>query len=258
MRGMQTILITGTSSGIGHALARLYLQRGHTVCGVSRRGPGALADHPRFHHVTADLTQFQTVAPALVRLAQMAGTLGFDTIFANAGSFGPPPRLAHLTRADAFMEVMALNVGGVKATIDACISLPSRPGRIVASASISGVRQRAGMLSYATSKAALNALLRVYQLENPDIQFLPIGLCNVSTPLSAVLAEAGPELAELCALRERATQPGYFVSPEERAQDIARVLDHGAALDLAPAEFREIRDLLAELQRAHPTEGHLS
>lgn len=243
---MENVLVTGISSGIGAALAQALLARGHRVCGLSRRLPDApWAGHPSLHAIGADLTDFTSVAPKVRQLCDMAGIAGFDTVFANAGTFGPPPARAERVAAQDFMAVLALNAGGVKATLDACLALPQRPRRVVASASISGQRQRAGMLSYATSKAALNALMMTYQIENPDIFFLPLGLCNVATPLGQVTIQAGPELPELYALRQRASQPGYVVTPDERAAHVLAVLDHAAGLE--PGRFREIRDLLTSI-----------
>lgn len=243
---MHRILISGISRGIGAELARHYLQRGDIVCGLSRAQPKDLAPHPNLHLLQADLTQFSQIAPAVQQLAALSGVAGFDTVFANAGTFGPSPRRADQVQVEDFMQVMALNTGGVKALIDACLHLPQRPGWVIASGSISGKRPRAGMLSYAVSKAALNALIMTYQLENPDVFFLPLGLCNVATDLSAVIHRAGAEFPELLALRQRMQdQPGYVATPSQRAQQMAHVHENADALGLTPGEFVEIRDLLS-------------
>src|SRR3989454_5821185 len=46
-------LVTGTTSGIGAALAKQLLQRGWEVAGVARRKP--TLENPRYHHLAIDL-----------------------------------------------------------------------------------------------------------------------------------------------------------------------------------------------------------
>ena len=240
----KSVLITGVSSGIGAALARVYLDRGYVVGGIARRRPEGLLPHPNMHFAPADLTDFRSVRPAIEQLKARAEGTTFETLFLNAGVYGPRPSRAESVSAEAFMRVLAINVAGVKATMDACLTLDHRPLNAIASASISGRRPRMGMSTYATSKAALNALIKVYQLENPDIAFLALGMCTVRTDLNHAFTQVGPDLRELFGLVQRASQPGYLATPEERAVSVAQVVDHAAALNLARGEFHEMRELL--------------
>ena len=50
------VLITGTSRGIGHACALLYLSKGHTVIGIDRN-ESTIADQALYTHVQADITK---------------------------------------------------------------------------------------------------------------------------------------------------------------------------------------------------------
>src|SRR5258706_14489720 len=57
-------IVTGTSAGLGAAIATLLLQREWGVIGIARRAAGI--DHPRYRHILldlADLEALQTVAP---------------------------------------------------------------------------------------------------------------------------------------------------------------------------------------------------
>ena len=244
----KSVIITGVSRGIGAALASEYLERGYLVGGISRKRPDDLLEHPNMHFAEADLTEYQSVRPAIEFLMAQTENTTFETLFLNAGEYGPEPSRAEIVPTEDFMKVIALNVAGVKATLDACLTLDHRPKRAVASASISGQRPRAGMSNYATSKAALNALMKVYQLENPDIEFLPLGMCTVNTNLTHTFAQVGPDLPELYGLVQRAMQPGYLSSPDERAANVAQILDAAKDLDLKWGDFHEIRDLIPRLE----------
>lgn len=248
----KSVIITGASRGIGEALARLYLDRGYLVGGIARHMPRTLVQHPNMRFVQADLMNFASVRPAIQKLCDGTAGTTFETLFLNAGVYGPEPARAEEMSADDFMKVMSLNVAGVKATLDACLSLGHRPKTAVASASISALRPRAGMSTYATSKAALNALIKVYQLENPDIAFLPLGMCTVRTDLNDAFTAVPPELPELYALVQRAMQPGYLASPDERAAHVAQVLDSARELELSWGDFHEIRELIPKLPAKLP------
>ena len=69
-----TILITGTSSGIGRAAAELFLKKGHDVCGVDRAE--STICHPGYRHIHADVRSMEAVElPDPEILIHSAGTL---------------------------------------------------------------------------------------------------------------------------------------------------------------------------------------
>ena len=47
------ILITGTTQGIGKAIAELFLKQGHDVSGIDRQA--ASISHPAYTHYTCDI-----------------------------------------------------------------------------------------------------------------------------------------------------------------------------------------------------------
>jgi len=60
-------IVTGTSSGIGLAVAKLLLEHGWNVLGVARHDPGL--DHGSYTHLTLDLSDVRAVASAFEREA---------------------------------------------------------------------------------------------------------------------------------------------------------------------------------------------
>lgn len=53
------VVITGTSRGIGRAIAELFLQRGHTVIGIDRQE--ATLDHEYYTHITEDVRNIDRI-----------------------------------------------------------------------------------------------------------------------------------------------------------------------------------------------------
>ncbi len=63
-------VVTGTSSGVGLAVARVLLERGWTVCGIARR-PAAVS-HDRYQHLALDLSDVAGLDRAIAdRLAPL-------------------------------------------------------------------------------------------------------------------------------------------------------------------------------------------
>lgn len=249
---MASVLITGVSTGIGNALARDHLARGDEVLAVSRNPPTNIPVQDRFHFMPCDLTDIEQ-APGILHALLRSASTPPQTVYLNAGTFGSAPQLAKLTSMEAFNSVLALNLGAVKMVLDIVLDGPQAPGTVVFSSSISALRQRAGMLAYSVSKAGLNALAKIYQLENPDTFFAVLGLCNVQTTVAQTIMAADDRFSDLAALRQRATTPGYIVDAESRAQHIAQVLAERHRNGLVSGEFQEIRHLLA-----HPAQENHS
>ena len=107
----KTILITGASAGIGHALALAFARRGYHLALAARRLDSlqALKDqlaisHPalRVDIAALDVTQLDTVAPAIEAFAARCGEI--DIIVANAG-VGDGSGLIGTPRAEATDEI---------------------------------------------------------------------------------------------------------------------------------------------------------
>src|SRR5260370_18018583 len=86
------IFLTGASSGIGLAIARMLTTSGHEVWGTSRE-PARIPQLARLHPVPLDLSDPNLIDQAFAKALSEAGH--FDVVINNAGSghFGPAEHL---------------------------------------------------------------------------------------------------------------------------------------------------------------------
>jgi NADP-dependent 3-hydroxy acid dehydrogenase YdfG len=151
----QTVLVTGASSGIGHATAHLLLERGAEVFGVSRR-PGSLESGIR--PVEADLTRREDVQAIFQQVGEI------DALVNSAG-------IAYLSRiidgnpAD-WEEMWRVNVMAL--TLCSQLALrhfPKSGGRIINVSSMSGHRVPPTGGFYSPTKFAVRAVSDAMRLE---------------------------------------------------------------------------------------------
>jgi short-subunit dehydrogenase len=152
------VLITGASSGIGAALARVFAARGHEPVLVGRREAllNALADeiagsgHNRPLVIPMDLTRVDTP----VRIGHELGARGLEPeIVVNNAGFGLVGRAAELDRAEQ-LAMIDLNV---RALTDLSLrfieNLARHRGGILNVASVSAFLPGPGMAVYHATKA---------------------------------------------------------------------------------------------------------
>src|ERR1051325_3583883 len=102
---MKRIFITGASTGIGLAIAKALIERGHEVWGTSRNSERV----PKFsllHAVALDLADSESIENAFAQALSEAGQ--FDVVINNAGSghFGPAESLSPETIAQQFQVLV--------------------------------------------------------------------------------------------------------------------------------------------------------
>ena len=231
----QNVFITGASSGLGHALARAYLQRGWHVYAVSRRQPPDLGGD-RFHFKSVDLVSFDRIEPVLRDL--LKGVNHLHLAILNAGILG---KLADLreTPLAQMQHVMNVNVWANKMLIDALYNLRLKVDQVVAISSGAGVTPKRGWNAYSISKAALNVLTTLYAAERTETHFAAITPGMVDTAMQDQIARMPQDsrFASLDLLRKAKGTP-MMPSPEDAAghlvEGIERATRHpsGSFLDL--------------------------
>lgn len=167
------ILVVGASSGIGRAVAEHAIAQGAEVCVAARREP-SLADLCQQlgagSHVAGDVTDPAACERIVISAVDQLG--GLDAVIYSAGG----GVLAPISQPDAQRWAADYAVNVIGATQIAAAALPHlHPDGLVAFVSSETTSEpRWGMSSYTASKAALDATIRSWRLEQPEVRFTRI------------------------------------------------------------------------------------
>ena len=160
----KTALITGGTSGIGAATARLFRAEGATVV-VTGSNPATLEaarrDLEGIEVVASDIADIEATRTLVRDVVARNGHL--DILFANAGiaKFGPSPEVD----AAHFDQLFSINVRGAYFAIKYAAEAMQDGGAIVLNASVSGAMGGLGQTVYGATKAALRSLGRTFAAE---------------------------------------------------------------------------------------------
>jgi NADP-dependent 3-hydroxy acid dehydrogenase YdfG len=218
--GGRRLLVTGASSGIGHATARAAATAGAKVALLARReGPlREFADENGGVAVPADVTDVEATLAAVDRAAEELG--GLDGVVAAAGLV--LPGLVADADPDDWRATFDVNVLGVLHTVRAAIPHLRAAGRgdVVTVSSMSGRRLGSTeMAVYAASKAAVHVVSEGLRRElQPDgIRVTVLAPGFVATALFDDLTDDVSDR-----LRQRAAEVG--LSPDDVARAVVDVL----------------------------------
>lgn len=191
---MQSVVVTGVSTGIGWGITKVLIQRGFRVFGSVRKTQDAERLSKEFGGQYVPLLFDVTDEAAVQAAAQnVRAQLNEETLFGlvnNAGIAVPGP-LIHLP-TDEFRHQLEVNLVSVLIVTKAFVpllgvdrALHGQPGRIINISSVSGKSASPFVGAYATSKHGLEgfseSLRRELILYGIDV--IIVGPGPVSTPI---------------------------------------------------------------------------
>ena len=185
----KTIVITGASSGIGAATAKMFLEDGWEVGLIARRREAletVAAGHPAAHVLSADVTDEAELKAAFDKFVAATGRL--DVLFNNAGSFGPAGLVDEIP-VDEWRQVVELNLTGMFLAARFAFAQMRRQdpmgGRIINNGSVSAHAPRPGSVGYTSTKHAITGLTKSLSLDGRafDIACGQIDIGNAQTEL---------------------------------------------------------------------------
>lgn len=191
---MQSVVVTGVSTGIGWGITKILIQNGYRVFGSVRKTQDAERLQSEFGEVFVPLI-FDVTDEEMVHAAarQVRDQLNGETLFGlvnNAGVAVPAP-LAHMP-IDEFRTQMEINLTGQLIVTQAFLpllgmdrSLKGKPGRLINMSSTSGKRGAPFVGAYVTSKHALEGMSETLRIELMlyGIDVIIIGPGAVATPI---------------------------------------------------------------------------
>ena len=199
------IVITGTSSGIGLACARKFIDEGYRVFGsVRRQEDGNRVANllgEAFHPLFFDVTNENAVQKAAFQVRNLLNGEGLNLLINNAGVAVSGP-VSH-TDLDDFRFQFEVNFFGLISVTKAFLPLlgaslnrDHAPGKIFNMSSVSGELAFPFMSPYVASKHAVEGFSKALRMELMlyDIDVIVIGPGAIQTPIWSKVEPLDPEV----------------------------------------------------------------
>jgi ketoreductase RED2 len=212
-------LVTGSSSGIGAAVARRMAASGIRVVVNSARsveaGTALAADLPGAVYLQADVADEEQAKRLIADTVGHCGRL--DILVNNAGRTRVIPHLdIEAATPEIWREIFGLNVIGTWQTTVAAVPhlRATGNGAVVNISSLAGSRPGGSSIPYAASKAAIDHMTRLLaNVLGPQIRVNSVAPGLIDTPWTADFAEFKERITAETPLRRVGT-----------ADDIAKVV----------------------------------
>ena len=211
------VLITGTSSGLGKALAREFYYRGYNIYSLGKSIPSR---DVYCRHVGCDLANLHTIRDCIKTL--VIGCSGFDYVFLNAGVLG---RLADSTSLCISEMLTSINVNALsnKVMIDYMLDR-GLLNNVISISSGAALKSYYGWAAYCGSKALMKQMIDCYAIENPHVNFLSLAPGVIKTKMQDYIKKQNPN--EIPSVAKFQEMYDSMQTPEQIALKIVRNIDN--------------------------------
>ena len=224
----KVVIITGASSGIGEATAKVLASKGAKVVLGARRGEELKriveeieADGGQAVYQELDVTD-PSANEAIVELAKQEFG-GVDVIFLNAGLMPNSP-LSEL-KTDDWHQTVDVNIKGVLNGVAAVLPtfIDQRSGHVIATSSVAGLKAYPGGAVYGGTKWFVRDFMEVLRMESAmegaNIRTATIYPAAINTELLDAISH------EDTAEQMLDTYDRYQISPDRIANVVAIAID---------------------------------
>ena len=240
-RGYRTALVTGASSGLGLAFARMLCDEGLEVWGASR-SPQESAQREGWHAVPLDLTNPASLRAAVEQVRREAGVP--DVLVNNAGA-GVFAGFAHFPEEQIAWQLQLLLESPIALTRAFWPELLARRrGAVVNVASLAAEFPLPAMSLYSAAKAGLSGFSRALMLESAGrgVQVVDFQPGDFKTDFNrAAVRPAGGEAWEARAWARFVALLEHGPLPARAAAALRRALAGGRSGTVATGEFFQAR-----------------
>lgn len=165
---VRTVLVTGGSSGIGAATARLLCDAGMTVYAASRSGkaPEGYSQNGNMIPVVMDVNDAQAIAEVVERIVREQGSL--DAVVCNAGNGIAGP--IEETSIEEIEAQYSTTFYGVVKTVQACLPVFRKKGlgRVVTVSSVAAIAPLPYQGYYSCVKAGILQFTKALAIETKE------------------------------------------------------------------------------------------
>lgn len=217
----EVVIITGASSGIGEATARLLASKGAKVVLGARRADnlkriadGIVQAGGQAIYQELDVTQ-QADNDAIVKLAK--DTWGrVDVIFLNAGLMPSSPLSA--LKTDDWHRMVDVNIKGVLNGVAAVLPtfLAQKGGQVIATSSVAGLKAYPNAAVYGGTKWFVRDFMEVLRMESAmegsHIRTATIYPAAINTELLSTISEPGARGQLEAVYRQHGISPDRIAS----------------------------------------------
>ena len=220
-------LVTGASSGLGAAVAKLFAQRGATVFGIARdteRMAAVFEDVPGGEFASVDITNPQACQTAVEQCVERFGKLD---VLVNAAGFHQMRHTAEVTD-DEWAYDLAVNLNAPFYLCRATLPHLLDGGNIVNVSSVAGVEGEVYSAGYCSAKHGLVGLTRALAVEFTRERLRVNVVCPGGMLTPQVTDFSAPENADF-KLIMRIAAPRGLMEPVDVAAVIAFLASDDAA-----------------------------
>ncbi|MFN9624332.1 MAG: SDR family NAD(P)-dependent oxidoreductase [Cyanobacteriota bacterium] len=217
----KVVLVTGSTRGIGLAIARAFVHEGATVV-LNGRGtelPPQQAQSLGLDFVAGDVSEAEQARRVIAEILSKYATI--DIVVANVGSGVSVP--GGTEDSNEWLRMLSLNLLSATQVIEAAkSSLISSQGVVLCISSICGLADLGAPIAYSAAKAALNSYVRgTSALLGPhQVRINGLAPGNVFFPGSTWEKKLQQDQEGVEAMLKTKVPLGRFATPEEIA-DVA-------------------------------------
>lgn len=216
----KTIVITGGTTGIGEATAKLFAQNNVKVYSLDMKNPNE--SHPMIETIICNISNYNEIHAAFAQIMSKENRL--DHLFVNAGVF------VHGNLEDTSVEdinhVVDINIKGFLYTLKCALPIMKKTGgTIVLTGSDTSLIGKSEMTAYACTKAAIASMTKSVCIDYAKYHIRINCICPgpINTPLAlhanALAAKkTGVVLADVIKTVEMGQPIHQLGTPEEVAR----------------------------------------